>query len=71
MPALGGYGEEHIYPLGTYSLDIGGHFSLDGTIYHSPRYSMDNLDTGTLEYIAQVHVLPCLQLDIINSSVII
>ena len=50
---------------------IGAHFSLDGTIYHSPRYSTDNLDTGTLESIAPVHVLPCLQFDIINSLVIV
>ena len=47
---------------------IGGHFSLDGTIYHRPRCSTDNLNTRTLEYIAPVHVL---QLHINNSSVIV
>ena len=46
---------------------IGAHFSLDGTIYHSPKCFTDNLNTGTLASIAPVHVLPCLQLDIINS----
>ena len=45
---------------------IGGQFSLDGTIHHSPRCSTDNLATETLKPIA-----PVFQLGIINSSVIL